>query len=85
VSPDDSRFNAGERISVLVPELNERTHLAPCLDGLLAEGPEVAEILVIDGGSTDGTQSLATNYAARHPRPRLVVAGPAPLDWNGNS
>lgn len=85
VPPSDAALDAGERISVLVPVLDESARLSPCLDGLIAQGPEVAEMLVIDGGSTDGTQSLVSRYAARDPRLRLIDASPVPLDWNGKA
>lgn len=83
--PNGTPLDASERISVLVPVLNEYARLAPCLDGLLAQGPEVAEMLVIDGGSTDGTQSLVAHYVARDSRMQLIDASPAPLDWNGKT
>lgn len=72
-------------LSVIVPVLNEYTRLAPCLDGLLAQGEEVAEILVVDGGSCDGTQALVGQYARRDPRIRLLNASPVPADWNGKA
>lgn len=85
VPSDDTPLDAGDRISILVPVLDERPRLAPCLDGLLAQGPEVAEILVIDGGSTDGTQSLVASYATRDSRLRLIDASPIPPNWNGKA
>jgi dolichol-phosphate mannosyltransferase len=75
----------GLRISVLVPVLNEYARLAPCLEGLMTQGPEVAEILVVDGGSSDGTQALVDLYASRDTRIRLVDASPVPADWNGKA
>ncbi|GHO58614.1 glycosyltransferase [Ktedonobacter robiniae] len=74
---------AGEQIAVIVPVLNEYTRLAPCLEGLMAQGSAVCEILVVDGGSTDGTQQLVTAYAQRDTRIRLMDASPIPEDWNG--
>jgi dolichol-phosphate mannosyltransferase len=70
-------------VAVVVPVLNEAHRLAPCLEGLLAQGTEVGEILIVDGGSTDGTRDLVRAYARRDRRLRLVEAGPAPDDWNG--
>jgi len=70
-------------VAVVVPILNEAHRLAPCLDGLLGQGPEVGEILIVDGGSTDGTCELVRSYACRDQRLRLVEAGRAPVDWNG--
>lgn len=75
----------GARVSVLVPVLDEANRLAPCLDGLIAQGPEVAEILVVDGGSTDGTPDLVRQYADRDPRVRLVDATPVPTGRNGKA
>jgi dolichol-phosphate mannosyltransferase len=78
----------GEHASVVVPVLNERPRLAPCLEGLVAhgqQGQELAEVLVVDGGSTDGTQDLVRAFAARDRRVRLVDAAPVPADWNGKA
>jgi len=75
----------GERVSVIVPVLNERERLLPCLEGLISQGAEVAEIVVVDGGSDDGTQQLVCAYAQRDPRVRLVDASPIPLTWNGKA
>jgi dolichol-phosphate mannosyltransferase len=70
-------------VAVVVPVLNEAHRLAACLDGLLAHGTEVGEMLIVDGGSTDGTRDLVRAYARRDGRLMLVEAGPAPDDWNG--
>jgi dolichol-phosphate mannosyltransferase len=74
-----------ERVTVLVPVLNERARLGPCLSGLIAQPGEVAEILVVDGGSSDGTQDLVAVFAARDARVRLVDASPIPTGWNGKA
>ena len=47
-------------VSVVVPVLNEERHLDACLDAVAAQTHPVAEVLVVDGGSTDGTRSLAS-------------------------
>lgn len=73
----------GEHITVIVPVLNEYTRLAPCLEGLMAQGNKVSEILVVDGGSADGTQQLVAAYSQRDARIRLIDASPIPEDWNG--
>ena len=74
-----------ERVTVLVPVLNERGRLGPCLAGLIAQPSEVAEILVVDGGSSDGTQDLVATFAARDDRVRMVDASPIPTGWNGKA
>lgn len=75
----------GEHVSVVVPVLNERNRLSSCLDGLIAQGEEVAEIVVVDGGSNDGTQQLVCAYTQSDPRVLLVDASPIPLTWNGKA
>jgi dolichol-phosphate mannosyltransferase len=70
-------------VAIIVPVLDEARRVASCLDGLLVQGPEVAEMLIVDGGSTDDTRDLVRAYARRDRRLRLVEAGPAPADWNG--
>ncbi len=78
-------FRTGERMTVIVPVLNERSRLGPCLAGLIAQGEAVVQILVVDGGSTDGTPDLVRDYAARDHRIRLVDASPMPAEWNGKA
>lgn len=46
-------------VSIILPTLNERHFIRDCLDSLLAQDyPAIAEILVVDGGSTDGTRQI---------------------------
>jgi dolichol-phosphate mannosyltransferase len=72
-------------VTVVVPVLNEEQRLGPCLDGLRLQGEEVAEILVVDGGSTDATRTVVAAAAGRDPRLRLLDASPVPADWNGKA
>ena len=48
------------KISVIIPTLNESKTLASTLEHLLPLGPE--EVLIADGGSTDGTLEIASRY-----------------------
>ena len=73
------------QVSVIVPVLNERARLRPCLDGLIAQGEEVAEIIIVDGGSDDGTQDLVSTYIRKNSRVCLVDASPIPHGWNGKA
>lgn len=77
--------SADDRVSVIVPVLNERGRLAPCLEGLLAQGPEVAEILVVDGDSSDGTDTIVDLYTTRDARVRLLRSPPPPYGGNGKA
>lgn len=54
-------------ISVIVPTLNEETHIAAVLEDMLGQEALDAdvELLVVDGGSTDKTREIVEEYAAR--------------------
>lgn len=51
-------------ISVIIPTLNEETELPETLRRL-KEIPEITEIIVVDGQSTDGTCLLATKFGCQ--------------------
>ena len=53
-------------VSIIVPTWNEEKYLAKCLDALVNQSWHGSwEIIVVDGGSTDGTVGVAENYANR--------------------
>lgn len=74
-----------ETITVIVPVLDEADRLGPCLDGLMAQSEVVREILVVDGGSVDGTRALVEKAMAHDSRIRLVDASPVPPAINGKA
>ena len=76
---------AGDTVAAIVPVLDECGRLGPCLEGLLAAPAALVHIVVVDGGSADGTQALVRDYAARDARIRLVDASPIAADWNGKA
>ena len=75
---------AGE-IAILIPVLDEAMRLPGCLTRVCAQGPEVGEILVIDGGSTDETVTIIKHFAEMDERVRLIVASPPPIGANGKA
>ena len=55
-------------ISIVMPCLNEAETLALCVDKALAalrENGIAGEVIVADNGSTDGSQTIATEHGAR--------------------
>ncbi|MGI5161335.1 glycosyltransferase family 2 protein [Microbispora sp. CA-102843] len=73
----DQRADRGIDVSVVVPAYNRRASLDRCLTSLLVQ--RVAkEIVVVDGGSRDGTRALLGLYAAHHPRVITVIQDAQP-------
>ena len=72
-------------LAAVVPVLNEGARIGSSLDALVRCGPELADIVVVDGGSTDGTRSVVEAAGARDARVRFVDASPTPPGWNGKA
>ncbi|MCI4373270.1 MAG: glycosyltransferase [Thermoplasmata archaeon] len=70
------------RVSVIVAARNEVDDLPATLDCLLAQDVSDLEILVVDGGSTDGSQAVTD---ARGPRVRRIDEPPLPEGWVGKN
>lgn len=54
-------------LSIIIPTLNEAAHIGHLLEHLKTNSSpkNITEIIVVDGGSTDGTPSLAKTLGAR--------------------
>ena len=59
-------------ITVIIPTLNEEQALPQTLQGLTSSGQ--LEIVIVDGGSTDRTISIAETFCAQVPTAKLVTA-----------
>ncbi|MGE3160446.1 MAG: TIGR04283 family arsenosugar biosynthesis glycosyltransferase [Burkholderiales bacterium] len=54
-----------QRLTVVVPALNEAAGIRRCLEGLAPLRARGHEVIVVDGGSADGTRPLAAMLADR--------------------
>ena len=56
------------KLSVVVPLYNKEKYIDRCLKSLLAQEVSSAdyEIIIVDDGSTDSSQSIAQEYAEKH-------------------
>jgi dolichol-phosphate mannosyltransferase len=83
VAPRPAASSDDGDVTVVVAALDEARRIQPCLDGLSAQGTVVREILVVDSGSTDGTQDVVRAAAAGDPRIVLLRDPPLPAGWVG--
>jgi dolichol-phosphate mannosyltransferase len=60
------------RLSVVLPTLNERENLVWLLPELLSGLPTLAELIVVDDSSRDGTAELVATFAARDSRVKML-------------
>jgi dolichol-phosphate mannosyltransferase len=74
-----------KRITILLPVLNEAARIDACLTALRRQPVEVQEILIIDGGSIDGTQGIVQRHHTADERVRLIDASPVDPNWTGKA
>ena len=65
------------KISVIIPVRNEEQSIRLLLDSLLNQTLSPAEIVITDGGSTDATPAIISEYVKRGAPIRLLQEGPA--------
>ncbi len=61
------------KISVIVPVYNVEPFLSETLDSLVSQSFNDFEVIIINDGSTDGTQDIINNYCAIHENFRYVI------------
>jgi succinoglycan biosynthesis protein ExoA len=60
------------KISVIIPTLNERAHIEQLISSINQQEDIDKEILIVDGGSDDGTAEKVLELADTHPNLRLI-------------
>jgi len=71
-------------VTVIVPARNEEAVIAACIASL-ANQPEIAEILVVNDQSTDGTARVVSGLMEKIPNLRLLESGGLPDGWVGKN
>ena len=64
------------RVSVICTVKNEAHAVCRLLDSLAGQTRRPDEVVITDGGSTDGTPAILADFAARAPFPLRVIAAP---------
>jgi succinoglycan biosynthesis protein ExoA len=68
-----TRVGGGNHVLVVIPCLNEERNLERLVVGLIAPGAGyTTQIIIVDGGSTDGTAQVGRELAARFPNVLLL-------------
>ncbi len=60
-------------VSIIIPVFNTAAFVGACLDSLLAQDFADFEIIAVNDASTDDSERLLTDYAARDPRLRIIT------------
>jgi glycosyltransferase involved in cell wall biosynthesis len=71
-------------ISAIIPARNEEAAIARAVESVAAQ-PEVAEVIVVDDQSSDGTAAILGDLAARIPKLKVLDAGDLPRGWVGKN
>ena len=68
---------SGPHVSVIMPFLDAQAHLAQAVESVIGQTLTDWELLLVDDGATDDSPRIASNFAAREPRIRLLPPDPA--------
>jgi len=69
---DDKKQEINPLVSIIIPHLNGKQHLDDCLGSLRRQTLQAFEVLLVDNGSTDGTQEKVRK---QYPEVRLIELG----------
>lgn len=56
------------KISIVIPSYNKAKYIGETLDSILSQKYPNVEIIIQDGGSTDGSVEIIKSYAKKHPK-----------------
>ena len=84
--PANAPHRVSEPVSILIPARNEALRIAPTIRSVIAQqGLDDLEIIVLDDGSSDGTDEVVREAAGGDPRVKIIDGGddPLPEGWLG--
>lgn len=61
------------KVSIIIPTLNESEHIENTLKNWLNQTYKDIEIIIVDGGSTDGTLDIIQKLSKKHPNIKLLI------------
>ncbi len=69
---DDKNPGESPYVSIIIPHLNGKQHLDDCFGSLRRQSFQDFEVLLVDNGSTDGTQEMVRK---QYPEMRMIELG----------
>lgn len=74
-------MNSEIKVSVIIPAYNVEKYIGDCLESILLQTIDNIEIIVVNDGSSDGTQSVIDEYSQKYPTKLIPIyqdnAGPS--------
>ncbi|MDY6987480.1 MAG: glycosyltransferase family 2 protein [Thermodesulfobacteriota bacterium] len=67
-------YGSFPRVTVVIPMRNEESYIGRCLESVLGQDypEELIEVLVVDGGSTDGSLGVVKEISAAHSNVKVL-------------
>jgi len=71
-------------VSAIIPARNEEASIARAVESVAAQD-QVAEVIVVNDQSSDGTEAILDGLAGRIPKLKVVNGGELPAGWVGKN
>lgn len=71
-------------ISVLIPVYQAKEYLEECMDSVLNQSYQNIEVVLVDDGSTDGSEIICENYAKANPNVKVIHQENGGLPYSRN-
>jgi glycosyltransferase involved in cell wall biosynthesis len=72
-------------VSILIPVRNEEADILNLLQSIHQQDYQNYEVLILDDDSTDATYTICAEFAAAHPRFRVIKGETLPRGWLGKN
>jgi glycosyltransferase involved in cell wall biosynthesis len=80
-----ARINEKPLVSILIPARNEEKNIGNILNDLCYQDYQNIEIIVFNDGSTDNTNKVVAEFAARFPKIKILGSPTLPKGWLGKN
>jgi len=74
-----------ELVSILIPVRNEEGNILSLLQSIQNQDYDNCEVIILDDDSTDNTYRVCADFAAEHPRFKVIKGKKLPYDWLGKN